>query len=372
MSPAEPGSGHARLSIDIAAAIWNYNEIRRRIGRAEAAAVVKADAYGLGADVLSPAFLAAGCRTFFVATPEEGFTLRAALPPSPAATLYVLHGLAGAAAKTLDEAGLTPVLSSPEDLAKARAYAKARGKPLSAALHFDTGMNRLGLDADGNGPDLTGLTPTLLMSHLAVADEPEHPLNARQRDRFEALRGRFPGVRASLSGSAGVLLGSPYHYDLVRPGIALYGGNPAKAGPNPFKAVARLEAPILQCREVAAGESVGYGASYRTERATRVATLGIGYADGYLRSLGNRGAVMLGGQSAPVIGRISMDLITVDVTDTPPALSRPGQFAELMGEALTLDALAEAAGTANYEILTRLGQRLARRYPPPASATGPA
>jgi alanine racemase len=366
------GGGHARLTIDLSAAAANYRMLCRLAPSAEVAAVVKADAYGLGVGQLAATFRAEGCRSFFVATPEEGLGLRAVLGAEAHAAdqiaIYVLHGLAGGDPAMMEAAGLIPVISTLGDLAIAKAHAGRHQRALPAALHFDTGINRLGLDVE---PDsLSGIAPVLVMSHLACADEPGHALNALQLARFEALRAHFPGIRASLANSAGVLLGTAFQFDLVRTGIALYGGNPGKSGANPFRAVARLEAPILQCRRVPAGETVGYGASFETKRDSVIATLGIGYADGLLRSLGNKGSVVLGGKRAPIIGRISMDLITIDVTDIPPDERAPGRYAELIGEAMLLDEVAEAAGTANYELLTRLGQRLHRLYLPAAKGAG--
>jgi alanine racemase len=356
----------ARLTVDLGALAANYAYLGTRAPGAEVAGVVKADAYGLGAGPVAKALFESGCRSFFVATPEEGAALRKALPVATRSLIYVLHGFAGATPRDLAEEALIPVLSTAEDVALLAAYAKAEGQSMPAALHVDTGMNRLGLPLAGLADlGLDGLSLVLVMSHLASADEPGNPSNAEQRARFETVKARFPGVRASLANSAGILLGSAYHADLVRPGIALYGGNPLPDQPNPLYPVACLEAPLLQIRDAAPGERVGYGGTYTVERPSRLATLGIGYADGYLRSLGNRGRVLLGGQSAPIVGRISMDLTVIDVTQIPEEATRPGALAELFGPGLPLDEVAATAGTINYELLTRLGQRLARSYPAP-------
>lgn len=369
-----PVSAKARLTVDLAALAENYRALCRLAPGAQVAGVVKADAYGLGVARVAEALHGAGCRSFFVATAEEGAALRAFLPPGSPALIYVLHGFAGASPRDLAAQALIPVLSTPGDIELLRAHAKAESRALPAALQADTGMNRLGLPPAflEAGPDLAGVSPVLLMSHLASADEPDDPSNARQRERFRALKARFPGVRTSLANSAGILLGRSYHEDVVRPGIALYGGNPLPGRPSPVHTVVTLEAPILQIREAEPGETVGYGGTHRIEAPARLATLGIGYADGYLRSLGNRGRVMIGGHAAPVIGRVSMDLTVVDVTEIPESVARPGALAELFGPSLAVDEVAERAGTISYELLTRLGQRLARGYPPAPNKASPA
>jgi alanine racemase len=362
------GPTKARLTVDLAALAANYVQLRQLAPGAEVAGVIKADGYGLGAAPVAAALRKAGCRSFFVATAEEGAALRGILPLATQTLVYVLHGFAGAGPRELAAQALIPVLSAPEEIAALRAYARSEGRTMPAALHVDTGMNRLGLplaDVEA-GLDLGGLSVGLLMSHLASADEPRNLSNMRQRERFAAARRWFPGVPASLANSAGILLGSGYHEDLVRPGIALYGGNPTPEAANPFQAVARLEAPILQIRDAAAGETVGYGGTHTLTAPARLATLGIGYADGYLRSLGNRGHVALGTHRAPIIGRISMDLTIIDVTGIPEPAAHPGTMVELFGPALPLDEVAALAGTISYELLTRLGQRLARSYPAPA------
>jgi alanine racemase len=312
------------------------------------------------------ALFEAGCRSFFVATAEEGTALRQALSVDRSSLIYVLHGFAGASPRDLAAQALIPVLSTAQDIADLRAYARAEGQKMPAALHVDTGMNRLGLPQAclEAGLALDGLSPVLVMSHLASADEPENPSNLRQHQRFQAVKARFPAVRASLANSAGILLGAAYHEDLVRPGIALYGGNPRAEGPNPFHPVARLEAPILQIRQAARGETVGYGGTHTVKSPARLATLGIGYADGYPRSLSNKGFALLGAYRAPVVGRISMDLAVIDVTGIPEDDARPGALALLFGPGLPLEEVAALAGTINYELLTRLGQRLARGYLP--------
>jgi len=260
------------------------------------------------------------------------------------------------------------VLNSLSDIAAWSAAAREVDTALDAAIHIDTGMNRLGLPAyelatlaaDAKAL-LRGLNVVLVMSHLACADDAASPMNALQRDRFKTALAMLPPAPASLSSSGGTLLGKDYAFDLVRPGIGLYGGNPSNGPHNPFQAAARLSARILQLRRVDTGESVGYGATHAIARPGILATVAAGYADGVMRALSNKGEVAVGGVRAPIVGRVSMDLITVDVTNVPPSAFEGGEV-EFFGDTITLDEIAACAGTANYEILTRMGSRLARRY----------
>ena len=337
----------AVLSIDLGAVVGNW----RRLGAAHGApcaAVLKADGYGLGAAPVGRALAAAGCRHFFVAHLAEGLALRAAL--GPGAMVAVLNGFAAGADGA---AGLTPVLNS---LADVSAH---QGRP--AILQLDTGMARLGVPPE-ECSQLAGLQPLFLMTHLACADRSDHPLNAAQAGRFAAARALFPGVAASLAASSGIFLGPDFASDLARPGAALYGLNPTPGRPNPMLSVVRLEAPVLQVREIPAGTPVGYGASWVAERPSRVATVAAGYADGYLRALSGRAIASFQGQPVPLIGRVSMDLTTFDVTDLPAL--RPGDALTLIGPGCTPDDLAERAGTIGYEILTSLGARYRRQYQP--------
>lgn len=311
-----------------------------RLGPAEAAAVVKADAYGLGAAAIAPALAAAGCRTFFVATLGEALTVRAALGPGPA--IYILGGVQAGERDAMIAAQLTPVLNSMEQIAL-----WAEGGPF--ALHIDTGMNRLGVPFAARGA-AAGLKPVLLMSHLACSPEPTHPKNARQRLRFLEAAATFPGVRLSLAASAGALLGPAYAFDMIRPGIGLYGGGPLLADNPPLAPAARLEAPLLEVFDVPAGESVGYAASFIAERPVRVATAALGYADGVLWTLSGKGYGFVRGARCPFLGRVSMDLITLDVTDAPGA--RAGDWAEFLGPQVPLDEVAALAGAPAYEVLT--------------------
>jgi alanine racemase len=359
---ASPQTGGALLSVDLKAVAANYKRFAALAPRAEVSAVVKADGYGLGAAQTAKALARAGCETFFVAHPEEGAALRPALGGE--AKILVLHGYEAHAAKFFADHRLTPVLNS---TAQVQAF-RASGLALACAVHFDTGMSRLGLEAQHAGAlsdlswDKDGLDIVLVMSHLACGDEAGHPMNARQLADFRNVRARFAGIPGSLSASGGAFLGADYHFDLIRPGIGLFGGAPQMAGRNPMEAVVTLTAPILQVRQIDRGASAGYGATYAAQGPRRLATVGLGYADGLLRSGGNRGAALVGGVSCAFAGRVSMDLVTLDVSECPPESAEPGQPAMFLGPQLTVDAAAQAAGTVAYEVLTRLGPRIARRY----------
>ncbi len=327
--------------------------------RVETAAVLKADAYGLGAGPVGQALAAAGARSFFVALAEEGAALRAALGPGPA--IHVFGGMMRGDAGLCRDHDLIPCLDSVEQV---HAFLEtSAGAP--CALQLDSGMNRLGLEAsdlDAVLPLLDRLRPRLVLSHLACADEPGHPQNAAQNAAFAAACTRLPGLRRSLSATGGVLLGPAFHHDLTRPGVGLYGGLPfAEARP-----VATLALPVVQVRDVAPGEAVGYGAAWVATRPSRIATLSAGYADGLLRGIG-AGAVRLyaGATACPLVGRVSMDLITVDVTD----LACVPDMLEILNDRQGVDDLAAAAGTIGYEILTSLGARYERVYAGAASET---
>ncbi len=332
--------------------------------------MVKADAYGLGVAEVGPALARGGCKTFFVATLGEAAELRTLLPE---ATIYVFGGLLKGTEPVYRALGLRPVLNSAAEIEEWAAFCSAARTKLPAAIHIDSGMNRLGLSADevdslaSAQSLLNAFELTLLMSHLACADEPDHPKNETQRKIFDALRAKLPKTPASLANSAGILLGRAYHYDLVRPGIALYGGKASRTGVDPFAPVVELAGRILQVRNVPAGETLGYGATRALNRPSRIATLAVGYADGFFRSLsvadGKQGLqVYLGPYPAPLLGRVSMDLITVDVTDVPERFAQRGAFVELIGKQIPAHHLAAHAGTIDYEVLTNLGARARRRY----------
>jgi alanine racemase len=353
----------ARLTIDLDALAANYACLKQMAGPAEVAPAVKADGYGLGAAPIVRRLWAEGARSFFVARLEEGEALRQALGPD--ARILVLDGAEAGSPGRLADAGLTPVLSSVAQVETFAAWARPRG-PLPCALHVDTGMNRLGLEPEelealAVSPDrLAGLEVELVMSHLACADQEENLMNARQAGRFKKARALFPQAQGSLANTAGVFLGPAFHHDMVRPGIGLYGGGPfGKAHPQ-LKPVATLTAPILQVRAVREGDTVGYGAEFKADRSRRVAIVAAGYADGMLRSGARQGHAWLGGAARPILGRISMDLMAIDVTGCEAAM--PGALVELLGPNVTVDEAAAAAGTVSYEILTRLGSRLERVY----------
>ncbi len=375
---ADPRLAGGRLTIDLRALVDNYSLLAARAAPARVAGVVKADAYGLGAAEVGPALWNAGCRTFFVALPEEGIALRAALPD---ADIYILNGPFGPeAAPAYGAHRLLPVLGSQADISCWEAYGWDDGDTTRpCAIHVDTGMNRLGLTPEealsfSTDNALTGaLTPLLLMTHLACGDAPDHPLNRRQRESFESVTAAFPGVTSSLANSAGTFLGPEFAFDLVRPGIALYGGTPQGGIANPMKPVVTAEARVVQVREVKAGEAVGYGAAQTLARDSVVAVVSVGYADGYLRTgsaagVPLRAAVAQGasgfvnGHHVPALGRITMDLTLFDVTDAGPDAVSPGDWIELFGPNVALDDAATAAGTISYELLTGLGRRYHRHY----------
>ena len=359
----------AILTIDLEAIKENYRRLRQELRPVTCAAVVKADAYGLGAARVAPALAKAGVRTFFTATLDEAITVQAALEKTrPSADIFVLNGAGAGPVEDFMAHGLMPVLNSLGELETWSAAARAAGRVLPAALHVDTGMNRLGLPpaeldilaADTNR--LAGIELRYLISHLACAEESGHELNGLQLRRFEEARARLPSAPGSLANSSGIYLGADYHFDLARPGAALYGVNPTPDRPNPMSQVVRLQGRILQSREIDAPQSVGYGATHRVAGGSRVATVAVGYADGYLRSLSNRASAWIGDRKVPVIGRVSMDLITLDISDVPAEDAHVGALVDLIGPRQGLDALADSAGTIGYEILTALGARYHRLY----------
>jgi alanine racemase len=362
--PPAPLPSAAVLTIDLAGVVANHRLLVARAAPASVAGVVKADAYGLGAARVAPALARAGCRDFFVAQLGEALALRPLLPSD--ATLTVLSGVLAGEEDAFVANALQPALNDLDQVARWAAAARKHGRALKAALQFDTGMSRLGLSAaDGqrlaaDPGQLAGIDVALVMSHLVVSEEPEHPLNRAQLARFAAIHQSWPRLRLSLANSSGVFLGREWHFDLVRPGAATYGINPLPGQPNPMHGVVTLTAPVLQVRTIDHPESVGYGATHRVTGPTRIATIGCGYADGWLRSLSNRGSAFFGATRVPVVGRVSMDLITLDVTAVPDL--KVGDRVELMGPHLPVDEIADAAGTNGYEILTRLGARFTRVY----------
>jgi alanine racemase len=357
----------ALLSIDLGAVRANYRLLRQHLDGTACAAVVKADAYGLGAERVAPALAAEGCRHFFVAHLDEAIALRPHLPA--AAELFVLNGLPPGAEAECLQRGATPVLNSMAQVAAWAGLARSHGRPLPAVLQIDTGMSRLGLSraelaAVADDPRrLDGIALRCVMSHLACAERQDHPLNAEQLRRFGAARALLPAAPASLANSSGVFLGRDYHFDLARPGAALYGVAPVAGRPNPMRPVVRLQGRVIQVREVEAGAAVGYGGTWRAAAGPRrIATVAVGYADGLLRSLGNRARAFVDGTPVPLVGVVSMDTATFDVSDAPPDALAPGGFIDLIDERNPVDAVAERAGTIAYEILTGLGRRYGRRY----------
>jgi alanine racemase len=356
----------AILTVDLDAVAANYRLLAGRAGGATVAGVMKADAYGLGMAHVAPALVRAGCRVFFTAHLEEGMRLRGIVPAD--STIYVLHGPPPGTAADFVAHRLVPVLNDPGQVREWSDACARAGRRLAAAVQVDSGMSRMGLaPADlaalGDPRDwLAAFEPVLLMSHLACADVPDHPMNARQRQRFDALRAAFPALPASLANSSAVFLGPDFRYDLVRPGAALYGINPQPGHANPLRQAVSLDARIVQVRTIAAGDAVGYGARYVAEGTRRIATIAVGYADGWLRALSGRGAAFIDGVRVPVAGTVSMDSITLDVTGIPDARLRPGMTVELLGAHQHVDAVAAEAGTIGYEVLTRLGARFERRY----------
>ena len=359
----------ARLTIDLDAIVANYLAIAARVAPARAAAVVKADAYGLGAAKVAVALAEAGCRDFFVAVLGEALDLGPTLPAD--ARLYVLNGLPPGAERACAEARLRPVLNS---LAQARRWAeiaRAAGRPLPAAVQVDSGMSRLGLSAEdveqlaADPSFFAAVDVVLVMSHLACADTPDAPANVRQLSCFNALAERLaPDAPRSLANSGGSFASAAFHGDLVRPGIALYGGDPLAQGGAGLRDVVTLEARVVQVRTIPAGAGVGYGLTYVAGEARRIATLGMGYADGWPRRLGGKAAAYWRGVRLPIVGRISMDSIGLDVTELADGELAEGDLVELIGPHQPLQAVADMAETITYEILTSLGRRFERVYRP--------
>jgi alanine racemase len=366
LAPAAARGGILR--IDLTAVTENWRDLGRRVAPAECAAVVKADGYGCGIEPVVTALAHCGCKTFFVADLSEAGKVRQVAPD---AIVYVLCGVLPGTSPTFAQLDVRPVIESVAELIEWNEFCAAQEWLGAAALQVDTGMNRLGLSpkevvALADSPQSTGGI-RLIMSHFAVADEPSHPLSARQMADFHNVRLLFPGIPASLANSAGIFLGPDAHHDLVRPGAALFGINPTPSHLNPMRAVVRLEGRILQVREVAAGETVGYGATWTAGRPSRIATVGIGYADGIFRAAGGSdtrsGAeAIVAGTRCPLAGRVSMDLLAVDVTALPSDRPRRGDLAVLLNEDIGVDEFASHTGTIGYELLVRLGRRFWRVY----------
>lgn len=363
--PSEAQAG-AVLTIDLGALRRNYRLLRQRLdGKGACAAVVKADGYGLGADEVAATLRGEGCRDFFVAHVAEGLALRSVLGPEP--SIFILNGLPPGTAHEAAQADLVPVCNSLAQLDDWRAHAHGRAAVLPVAVQLDSGMHRLGFDpgeVDRLAADpaaFEGLALKLVMSHLACADQPDHPANEDQLRTFQTLRRKLPAAPASLANSSGLFLGERFRFDLARPGAALYGVNPRPGEPNPMEAVLSLSARVIQTREVAAGAGIGYGHTARATARLRTATISIGYADGWPRAAA-AGAAFLGGVRLPILGRVSMDSIVLDVSALEPGGLQAGDMVDLIGAHQTVDDVAALAGTIGYEIFTGLGRRFHCRH----------
>jgi alanine racemase len=367
-APNDPETG-GTLTVDLDAIADNWQTLTRRLFAVECGAVVKANAYGLGLEPVTARLAKAGCKTFFVADVAEA---RRARSRAREAAIYVLNGFSPEAANAFAELNVQPVINSTVELAEWDAFIATQGWRGGAAIHIDTGMNRLGMSAE----EAAALAPrlqqenhgiTLLMSHLACAEVQDHPLNASQIRLFRELRMLYHGVSASLANSAGIFIGDTAHFDVARPGAALYGINPTPGRTNPMRNVLTLSGLVLQVRKVPQGESVGYGAAWNAKRASRIAVAALGYADGLLRAGSGPdrkagGSAIVAKKRCPIVGYISMDLTCIDVTDLPNNAVRRGDSATFIGEDLLIDEVAASAGTIAYEVLVRLGSRCHLAY----------
>lgn len=360
----------ATLHVDLDALVANWRLLAARAAPAACAAVIKADAYGTGIAPAAQALAAAGCNTFFVAHLSEALRVREAAGPAPA--IYLLNGLIDHAdtLAALTHGHIRPVLVSPEQVRAWTNYRPRHGTRPSCAVQIDTGMNRFGLgviQTETLAETIREVSPSLLMTHFVSSEYRDDPLNERQIERFERATARLPGIPRSMANSSGIFLPQQPFFDLVRPGYALYGGNPFPDQPNPMRPVVRLTAPILQLREVEAGETIGYNAQWTAKRRSRLAVIGVGYADGIPRNAmatetqpGGEAIVL--GTRCPFAGRVSMDIIVIDVTDVTDAALAPGVEVELLNDVITVDDLASRSKTIGYEILTSLGRRYHRVY----------
>ncbi len=357
------------LTINLPAIEANWKELGRRALPSECAAVIKANGYGCGLEPVARTLVNAGCKTFFVADLGEARRVRS-FAQEPA--IYVLNGLLPGTASTYADINVRPVIGSLVELAEWDAFCATNQWHGGAALHVDTGMNRLGISAD----EAAALAPriraenhgiTLLMSHLVCSELPEHPLNEKQIQLFRDVRLLYRGIPGSLANSSGIFLGSSAHCDVVRPGAALFGVNPTPGRSNPMRPAVELHAHVLQVRTVPKGETIGYNALWTAKHATRVAVVTVGYADGYPRAASATDAApgaeaIVAGTRCPLAGRVSMDLLAIDITALPDHTVRRGDLVTLIGGDIGVDDLAAAAGTIGYEVLTSLGSRYHRVY----------
>ena len=363
-TPAPPVA--ARLSVNLAALGANYAEAGRRASPASVAPVVKADGYGLGMVQIAQKLAAKGADSFFVARLDEAIALR---PIVPNAHIFVFDGLMPGAAPSYVAHALIPVLNSVEEIVEYSAHARSARAVLDAAIQIDTGINRSGLSGEdvseiaaNPAGTFEGLNLALIMSHLACADKPGHPLNLQQLKRFRAALSVLPSAPTSLAATAGIELGADFLFDMVRPGLGLYGGNPNPDNSNPYSTVATLSAKVLQLRQINKGDSVGYGAIFTAAKPSMLAVVPLGYADGLIRAMGPKGHGAINGKRAPFAGRISMDLVVLDVTDIAGESCRRGTEVEFVGKTISLEECALASGTINHEVLTSLSWRAAREY----------
>lgn len=363
-------TGQPVLTIDLPAIQSNWRSLRDKAGGARTAGVVKSNGYGCGASAVASALKDAGCNLLFVATLDEALSLRAE-NTLDRVSIAVLNGCIENQRDIFKNNRLLPILNSLDNYKSWMTFQRSEGTELPFALHIDTGMNRLGMSASdaaaiASDPDFTTAPVLFAMSHLACADTPDNPKNSEQATAFAdaaaPLRKVIPDLPLSLANSAGIYLGPDFCLDIVRPGIALYGGQPISGKRLPLETVIHLHAPVLQVHDVAAGQGVGYGATHVTSRKSRIATVPLGYGDGILRAAGNEGYGFIGDTKVPMVGRVSMDLITLDVTDAPEADVHPGAWVEILGKNVSADQLGAAAGSFGYEILTGLGDRYSRRY----------
>ncbi|MBZ9675531.1 alanine racemase [Mesorhizobium sp. ES1-1] len=361
---ASAAAAGAILTIDLGAIRENYRRLTTRLNGVRCAGVVKADGYGLGAGHVAAALMKEGCDSFFVALLGEGVALRNVL--GPGASVFVLNGIPPGAERDAVAADLSAVINSPEQLAAWRTAARGAGRRLPAAVQVDSGMSRLGMasgDVERIGADpraFEGIDIRLVMSHLACADEPDNPANERQRLAFERMRLMLPAAPATLANSSGIFLGQSFHYDLARPGAALYGINPTPSEPNPMLPVVGLQAKVVQTRLLEAGAGVGYGHTFHAAAPMTAATISLGYADGWHRRAAS--AAWFGGVRLPFLGRVSMDSIILDISALPPGTLKEGDLVDMLGPSQSVDDAAGHAGTIGYEILTSLGPRFHRRY----------
>lgn len=377
----QPLFHNATMKIDLQALTRNWQRLAGLVGAAETGAAIKANAYGMGAEHVAAALHDAGCRTFFVANANEGSAVHRGIAAGSDSIadinqaqmeawprVYVLNGVRPGGGFDLIANNMRPILNDLGAIEYWRQVAADKGAVLPCAIHIDTGMTRLGLlgsDIERLKADpslLEGLDIDFWLTHLACADEIDHPMNRAQLDLFKDRIKGLPTAPLSIANSAGVFLGQDWHLDLCRPGIALYGSNPVPNDGSPMEEVLQVSARILQVHEIRRERHIGYGATHTVAPGTRIATCGMGYADGYLRSLSGRGYGMVAGHRVPLVGRVSMDLITFDVTSLPEHVLQHTNEISIIGGGVDIDELAASGGTIAYELLTGLGQRFARQY----------